>query len=71
MEEHGLRAFENRVQMTVLGPKRFGMVGDSRQIHSEELHNLYASPSKIRIIKLIKMWLAGHVARMWVEKEFV
>jgi hypothetical protein len=55
MEEHGLRVFENRVQRTILGPKRFGMVGYSRQLRNDELHNLYSSPSKIRIIKSIKI----------------
>jgi hypothetical protein len=32
--------------------------------HSEELHNLYSSPSIIRMIKSRRMRWAGHVARM-------
>jgi hypothetical protein len=32
--------------------------------HNEELHNLYSSPSIIRIIKSTRMRWAGHVARM-------
>jgi hypothetical protein len=35
-----------------------------RKLHNEELHNLYSSPSIIRIIKSRRMRLAGHVARM-------
>jgi hypothetical protein len=34
------------------------------KLHNEELHDLYTSPSIIRITKLRKMRLAGHVARM-------
>jgi len=33
-------------------------------LHSEELHNLYASPSIIRVIKSSRMRLVRHVARM-------
>jgi hypothetical protein len=34
-----------------------------RKLHNEELHNLYSSPSIIRIIKSKMRW-AGHIARM-------
>jgi hypothetical protein len=34
------------------------------KLHNEELHNLYSSPSIIRMIKSGRMRLAGHVARM-------
>jgi hypothetical protein len=33
-------------------------------LHNEELHNLYSSPSIIRIIKSRRMRWPGHVARM-------
>jgi hypothetical protein len=33
-------------------------------LHNEELHDLYSSPSIIRIIKSRKMRWTGHVARM-------
>jgi hypothetical protein len=39
-------------------------VGGWRKLHNEELHNLYSSPSIIRIIKSRSMRWAGHVARM-------
>jgi hypothetical protein len=40
------------------------MTGGWRKLHNEELHNLYSSPSIIRIIKSRRMTCAGHVARM-------
>jgi hypothetical protein len=38
-------------------------MGDWRKLHKEELHNLYSSPSIIRMIKSMRMRWAGHVAR--------
>jgi hypothetical protein len=40
------------------------MAGGWRRLHNEELHNLYASPKIIRVIKSRRMRWAGHVARM-------
>jgi hypothetical protein len=62
-EKHRLRVFENRV-MRIFGPKRNEVIGGCRKLHNEELHNLYCSPSIIRIIKSRRMRWAGHVARM-------
>jgi hypothetical protein len=33
--------------------------------HNEELHNLYSSPSILRMIKSRRVIWVGHVARMW------
>jgi hypothetical protein len=60
-EEHKLRLFENRV-LRIFGPKRDGVMGEWRKLHNEELHNLFFSPSIIRIIKSRRMRWAGHVA---------
>jgi hypothetical protein len=38
---------------------------ERRKLHNEELHNLYSSPSIIRMIKSRRMRWAGHLARMW------
>jgi hypothetical protein len=62
--------FENRV-LRIFGPKRDGVTGGRRKLHNEELHNLYSSPSIIRIIKSRRMRWAGHVARIGREKERV
>jgi hypothetical protein len=40
------------------------VAGDWRRLHNEELHNLYASPHIIRVIKSRKIGLAEHEARM-------
>jgi hypothetical protein len=44
--------------------RRDGMTGGWRKLHNEELHNVYASPSIIRMMKSRRMRWAGHVARM-------
>jgi hypothetical protein len=62
-EEHKLRVFENRVLRRILGPKRVEVTGGWRKLHNEELHNLYSSPSIIRMIKSRRIRWAGHVAR--------
>jgi hypothetical protein len=46
------------------------VTGGWRKLHNEELHDLYLSPSIIRIIKSRRMRWTGHVARM-VEKRNV
>jgi hypothetical protein len=69
-EEHRLRVFENRVLVRIFGPKRDEVTGDWRKLHNEEHHNLYSSPSIIRIIKSRRMRWAGRVARM-VEKNIL
>jgi hypothetical protein len=39
------------------------------KLHNEELHNLYSSPSIIRMIKSRRMRWAGHVARMGEKRN--
>jgi hypothetical protein len=70
-EEHRLRVFENRVLRRIFGPKRDEVTGGWRKLHNEELHNLYSSPSIIRMIKSRRMSWAGHVARMGGEGEWI
>jgi hypothetical protein len=40
-----------------------------KKIHNEELHNLYSSPSIIRMFKSRKMRWAWHVARMGAKRN--
>jgi hypothetical protein len=61
--------FENRVLRRIFGPKRNGVTGGWRKLHNEEFHNLYSSPSIIRIIKSRRMRWAGHVARMGEKRN--
>jgi hypothetical protein len=60
-EEHKLRVFENRVLRRIFEPKRDGVTGGWRKLHNEELHNLYSSPSIIRIIKSRRMRLVAQM----------
>jgi hypothetical protein len=48
----------------IFGPKRDEVTGEWRKLHNEELHDLYSSPSIIKIMKARTMRWAGHVARM-------
>jgi hypothetical protein len=66
---HGLGVFENRVLRGIFGPKRDEVTGEWRKVHNEELHDLYSSPSIIRIIKARRMRCAGYVARMGGREE--
>jgi hypothetical protein len=50
--------------MLEFGPKRDDVTGDWRKLHNEELHNLYSSPNRIRMIKARRMRWAVHVTRM-------
>jgi hypothetical protein len=61
--------FENRFLRRIFGPKRDEVTGETRKLHSEELHNLYSSPDIIRQVKSRRMWWAGHVARMGEERK--
>jgi hypothetical protein len=63
-EEYKLRVFENRVLRRIFGPKRDGVTAGWIKLYNEEIHNLYPSPSIIRIIKSRRMRWAGHVAQM-------
>jgi hypothetical protein len=62
--------FENRVLRRIFGPKRDEVTGGWRKLHNEELHNLYLSPSIIRMIKSRRMRWVGHVARMGEKNAY-
>jgi len=59
-----LKVFENRVLRRITEPKRDKVTGEWRQLHNEELNDLYSSPNSIRLIQLRRMRWAGHVANM-------
>jgi hypothetical protein len=43
--------------------------GEWKKLHNEELHDLYSSPSIIRIIQLRRMRWAGHIAGMREKRK--
>jgi hypothetical protein len=47
-----LRVFENRVPRRIFGPRRYEMTGGWRELHNEELLNLYSLSSVIRVKKM-------------------
>jgi hypothetical protein len=61
--------FENRVLKRIFGPKREEVIGGWRNLHKEEFHNLYSSPTIIRRIKSKKMRWTGHITRMGKKRD--
>jgi len=62
-ETRRLRVFEHRVFRRIFGPKRDKLTGQWRNLHIEELTDLYSSLKIVRVIKSRRMRRAGHVAR--------
>jgi hypothetical protein len=60
-EEHRLRVFENRVLRRIFEPKRDEVTGGWRELHKEDLHNLYSSSGIIRTVMSKRMRWAGYV----------
>jgi hypothetical protein len=48
----------------MFGMKKDEVIGGWRKLHNKELCDSYSSPNIIKIIKLRRMRLAVHVARM-------
>jgi hypothetical protein len=61
--------FGNRVLRIIFGPKRDEVTGDWRKLHNEELHNLYASRSIIRMIRPRRMRWAEPVVRIGEKRN--
>jgi hypothetical protein len=49
-EERGLRVYEKRVLRRIFGPKRDEVRGEWRQLHNEELNDIYCSHKSIRVL---------------------
>jgi hypothetical protein len=56
--------FENRVRRRIFGPEGEEVAGSCRRLHEVELHNSYASPNLMRVMKSRRRSWAVHVARM-------
>jgi hypothetical protein len=63
--------FEHRVLRRIFLLKRDEVMVEWRKLHNKDLHDLYSSPSIIKMIKLRRMRWAGHLTRMGGEEERV
>jgi hypothetical protein len=50
-EGHRLRVFEKSMLRRIFGPKRDEVTWEWRKLRNEELHDLYSSPTIVRVIK--------------------
>ena len=69
-----LKVFESRRLRRTFGPKRDEVTGEWRELHNEELNDLYCTPNIFRVIKSRRLRWAGHVARLGkgeVRTEFL
>jgi hypothetical protein len=66
-EEHELSVFENGAEESIC-TEEGRSDGRLEKLHNE-LRDLYTSPSKIRIFKLMRMRTAEHVAQMGEERN--
>jgi hypothetical protein len=66
-EELRLRVFE--VLRRIFRQKRDEVTAEWGKLHNKELHDLYSSPSTIRIIKARRMKWAEHVARIGEKRN--
>ena len=55
--------FENGALRKIFGPVTKKVKRGWKKLHNEELHNLYASPDIIKVIKSRRMRLSGREAR--------
>jgi hypothetical protein len=63
-EELKVSVSECRVLRRIFEPNRDEVTGGWRKVLNEELHNLYSSPSIIRLIKSRRMRWVGHAGQM-------
>jgi hypothetical protein len=56
--------FENRMLRRIFGSKRDELTGERRNLHREELNDLYSSPNIVRVIKARRMRWTWHLAPM-------
>jgi hypothetical protein len=68
-KELRMRVFETMVLRRIYGLKRDEVIGYWRKLHNEELHNLYSSPSIIRLVRSRRMRCAGHIERMGEKRN--
>jgi hypothetical protein len=71
-EEHRLRIVEIRMLRSIYGPKRDEATGGWRTLHDGNFHNLYCSPSVMRMITSRRIRWAEQVGMSvvyWLESQ--
>jgi hypothetical protein len=66
-EERRLKVFENRVLRRLFGPKRDEGTGEWKELHNEELNDMYSLHNYVRVVKSRRMRWAGYVTHMGEE----
>jgi hypothetical protein len=61
--------FEKKVLRRIFGPKKDEVMRGWQKLRNEDPHNLYSSPSIIRMIKSRRMRWAGYVARVGAKRN--
>jgi hypothetical protein len=61
--------FDTEVLRRIFGPKREEVVGVWRRLLNEELHNLYASPNIIRVIKARRMVMGWAYSKHGINEK--
>jgi hypothetical protein len=61
--------FFNHRLRRIFVPKGDEVAGGSRKLHNKELHDLYSSPSVIRMVTSRWVRLARHVARIGEKRN--
>ena len=59
-----LRMLENTVLCKIFGVKWDEVTGDRRQLHNEQLYDMYSLQNIIQMVKTIRLRWVEHVARM-------
>ena len=70
-EERRLRVFENRVLRRIFEPKRHEITWEWKELHNEELNDLYSSPNSILMAKSRRMKCMMHNVAFMREREGV
>ena len=48
--KRGLRVFEYWVLRRIFGSKRNEVIAEGRELHNEELNDLYSTPNNVRVV---------------------
>jgi len=58
-KERRVKVIENRALRRIFGPKRDEVTGEWKNLHNEELNDLYSSSNIFRVIKIEKDKMGG------------